>query len=58
MQVVMMDQEFNKLVDKVPLLEINTIAAREHVGEIEREISTVKERICALRTTLPFTFLL
>ena len=29
---VLMDQEFDKIVDEVPKLEINTTVAREHVG--------------------------
>ena len=33
---VLMNQEFDKIVDEVPKIEINITAAREHVGEIER----------------------
>ena len=40
--IVLMDQDFDKIVDDVPKLKINTTAAREHVGEIERTIRTVK----------------
>ena len=40
--VILMDQEFDKIVDEVPKLEINTTAAREHVGDIERAIRTVE----------------
>ena len=29
---VLMDQKFDKIVDEVPKLEINTTVAREHVG--------------------------
>ena len=29
---VLMDQEFDKIVDEVPKLEINTTIAREYVG--------------------------
>ena len=32
---VLMDQEFKKIINLVPLIKINTSAAREHVGEIE-----------------------
>jgi hypothetical protein len=32
----LMDKEFDKIEDLVGLLETNTTAAREHVGEIER----------------------
>ena len=38
-----MDQEFEKNVDDIPKLEINTTATREHVGDIECAIRTVKE---------------
>ena len=31
--VVLMDQKFDKIVDEVPNLEFNTTAAIEHVGE-------------------------
>ena len=37
-----MNLEFKKIVAEVPLLEVNMAAAREHVGEIERRIRTVK----------------
>ena len=36
-----MDQEFDKVVNEVELVEVNTTAAQEHVGEIERCIRTV-----------------
>ena len=32
--IILMDMEFEKLTDKIDNLEINTTAAREHVGEI------------------------
>ncbi|KAL7525952.1 hypothetical protein ACHAWF_001578 [Thalassiosira exigua] len=35
-RVVLMDMEFDKSVDKFSLLEINTTAAREHVGDMYR----------------------
>jgi hypothetical protein len=37
-QVALMDMEFKKLKDVLPIIRINTTAAREHVGEIERKI--------------------
>ncbi|KAL7517610.1 hypothetical protein ACHAWF_000135, partial [Thalassiosira exigua] len=49
-----MDMEFNKMVDKVPLLEINTTAARKHVGDIELGIRVIKERGCVMRSDMPF----
>ncbi len=39
------------------MVEINTTAAHEHVGEIERYIQTIKERSCALVLDLPYTML-
>ena len=44
----MSDFKFDKIVDEVPKLDINATAAREHVGEIESAIRTVKERSCAV----------
>ena len=38
-----MDQEFDKVENKISLVEVNTSAAREHVGEIERMICVIKE---------------
>ena len=52
-----MEQEFDKIVDEVPKLEINTTAAREHVGHIERTIHAVKELICAVVSYLPYVVL-
>ena len=54
---ILMDQEFDKVVDEVELVEVNTTAAPEHVGEIERCIRTVKERCRAVVSTLPFKYL-
>ena len=39
-----MDTEFEKIKDKVVLVEVNNTSAREHVGKIERQIRLVKER--------------
>jgi hypothetical protein len=37
-QVALMDMEFAKLKDVLPNITINTMTAREHVGEIKRKI--------------------
>ncbi len=37
-QTMMMDMEFEKLVNLLPDVAINTTAVQEHVGEIERKI--------------------
>ena len=34
-RVIMMDQEFDKVEDACDTVEMNTTAAREHVGKIE-----------------------
>ena len=34
--LALMDKEFDKIKDIIPFLEVNTTAAREHVGNIER----------------------
>ena len=56
-----MDQEFDRLegviksVDgSIGNVEINTNSAREHVGEIERDIGTGKERCRAIVSILPY----
>ena len=36
--------EFEKIKDDFELVEVNTTAAREHVGEIERGIRLIKEQ--------------
>ena len=52
--VVLMDQEFDKFVDEILLAEVNTTAVREHVAEIERAIRVIKERSRGILSTLPF----
>jgi hypothetical protein len=52
--VIMMDQEFYKVEGAWDMVEINTTAAREHVGKIERFIRTIKECSRALVLDLPF----
>ena len=55
--VVLMDQEFDKIASKIPLEEANTAATREHVAEIERAIQIIKERCRGILSTLPFKYL-
>ena len=43
-RLCLMDREFEPVKDLVPIVEINTTAAREHVGLIERRIRLVKEK--------------
>ena len=43
-KVILMDKDFDKSEDQVGPLEINTIAAGEHVAKIGQHIRLVKER--------------
>ena len=56
-RVIMMDQEFDKVEEACDMVEINTTAARKHVGEIERFICTIKEHSHALMSDLPYNIL-
>ena len=49
-----MDQEFIKVRDFVGTLEVNTTAAREHVGQIERLVHLLKEQIWCISSDFPF----
>ncbi len=51
---VLMDNEFEKLRNLVPILAVNTTAAKEHVPEVERRIRLIKERGRGILNTLPF----
>ena len=48
--MALMDKEFDKIEDLVGLLETNIVAARDHVGEIEKGIRLIKERIRCVTT--------
>ncbi len=54
MQTAIMDMEFKKLKDKLLNVILNTTAAQEHVGEIERKIRVVKERARCTTSVLPY----
>jgi hypothetical protein len=49
-----MDMEFEPLVDSMEEVVINTTAAREHVGDVERKIREIKERSRCTVNELPF----
>lgn len=49
-----MDMDFEKLNDRMTSMEINTTAACEHVGDIERYIRVVKERARSMASQLPY----
>ena len=53
----MMDMEFEKVKDLVPLVEVNTAAAREHVGLFERKIRHLKEKTKAMTSEFPFAWI-
>ena len=49
--------EFKKVSEKLNNIEVNTMSAREHVGEIERQIRLIKERSRAVVADMPFKYL-
>jgi hypothetical protein len=51
---VLMDNEFESLRNLIPILAINTTAAKEHVPDVERQICLIKERGRGIVNTLPF----
>jgi len=53
-QAMMMDMEFEKLRPLMPHVALNTTAAREHVGEMERKIRVIKERARGTFNSLPY----
>jgi hypothetical protein len=56
-QTSMMDMELKKLRDLLTNVALNTMAAREHAGEIERKIRVIKERARGTISTLPYEML-
>lgn len=57
MQTCLMDMEFVKIRDLVPLVEVNTTAAREYVGVVERKIRHIKEKGRATTSEYPFEWI-
>ncbi len=53
-QTILMDNEFDKVKDHVSHAILNTPAASEHVGDIERQIRVIKERCRGILCTLPY----
>ena len=51
---ILMDNEFKKVQDHVPEINLNTPAAAKHVEEIERKIRVIKERARRILCTLPY----
>ena len=50
----LMDMEFEPLVNCIDEVIVNTTAAREHVGDIERVIRVMKERGRCIVSELPY----
>ncbi|KAL7504014.1 hypothetical protein ACHAXN_002241 [Cyclotella atomus] len=53
-KMCLMDMEFRPLEDKSEETLVNTTAAREHVGDIERSIRTIRERARCETSELPY----
>ena len=51
---ILADNEFEPLRNLLPILAVNTTAAKEHVPEVERRIRLIKERGRGILNTLPF----
>ena len=56
-QTILMDMEFDKIKDLIPMINVNISAANEHVAEVEQRIRTIKERCRGIMGTLPFTYI-
>ena len=57
MQHALMDMEFVKVKELVPLLEVDTTATQEHVAVIEQKICHVKERVPATTSKCSFRWI-
>ena len=53
-QTILMDNDFKKVRDHVPMLALNTPAANKNIGDIKRRIRVVKERSRGIICTLPY----
>ena len=53
----MMDMEFEKIKDLVPLVEVNSTAARAHVVLIEQTIRSAREKTRATTSEFPFMYI-
>ncbi len=51
---ILMDGEFEKVKEELPILICNTTAAKEHVREAKHSIQTIKERTRGVVCTRPF----
>jgi hypothetical protein len=53
-QTALMDMEFEKLRMMMPHVALNTMVAREHVGEVEQKIRVIQKRARGTFNTLPY----
>ncbi len=53
-QTILMDNEFEKVKDNIPMVNLNTPAVGEHIGEIEHRIWIIKEQSWGIICTLPY----
>ena len=53
----MMGMEIEKVKDLVPVVEVNTTVALEHVGLVERAIRHLKEKVGAITSEFPFMWI-
>jgi hypothetical protein len=52
--MVLMDNDFKKLRNLMPILVMKTTAAKDHVLEVKQRIRLIKERGRGILNTLPF----
>ena len=55
--VILIDMEFEKVQDELGLVQVNTAAACEHIGDIERGSCAIEERSRSVESDLSFKFL-
>ena len=53
-QTILVDVEFEKVRDHVPMLDVNNPAASEHVRDKEQRIRLIKVRARGIICTLPY----
>ena len=53
-RVVLIDMDFEKVADDLELVQVNTTAAREHVGKIDQVFRVVKEQARSVIVNLLF----
>ena len=56
-KLALMNKKLDAVKENLPFLEVNTMATREHVAEIERELRQVKERVRCTPSEFPLQFI-